>query len=337
MSSADEIARLLGVSSATVSRALNDRPGVGSDLRERILSKARELNYKPPISGRGFATSQTFNIGFFLHQKPDIPASADPFYTDILHGAQRVISQSEYHLSFEVLSDETLAKPGDFRFVRERRIDAMMLAGPDIPAGFVTAMVNSALPVVLLDNRLAYSPVNCVNSDDEGGAYRAARYLIDCGHRAIGILAGPAEWPSTARRLVGYQRALSERGLTAQIIHMPLTSIETGRQALRTLLETHPDTTAVCAVNDSMAIGAIRETRALGLRVPDDLSVIGFDDIEWATLIDPPLTTIRIPRQQMGKEAAHRVLMLLQNTDLLASEIIVPVDMVERQSTMPRR
>ncbi len=333
----EDIAKSLGVSTATVSRALTDRPGVGSELRERVLAKAREFNYTPTLYARGLATSQTFTIGFFFHQKPGLPASADPFYTEIMNSAQQVIARSAYHLTFETLSQEVLHRPLDFRFIRERRIDAMILAGPDIPAGFITAMLNTQIAVVLVDNRLAYSAVNCVNSDDETGAYRAAQHVLGLGHSAIGILAGPEDWASTQRRVWGYQRALSEYGISPVVIHMHETTIDSGKRAYQQLHAAHPDVTAICAVNDSMASGAIRQAVALGRRVPDDLSVVGFDDISWAEFNEPPLTTVRIPRQQMGKEAAHRVLMLLQDTDLLTSEILVPVTLVERNSTVQRR
>lgn len=337
MSVVDQIAKSLGVSSATVSRALNDRPGVGNEMRERVLAKARELNYAANLTARGLATSQTFNIGFFFHAKPGILAHADPFYSEILHNVQQVIAQSDYHVAFETLSDDLLNRPADFRFVREHRIDAMILAGPDIPAGFITAMLYSQLPVVLVDNRLDFSPVTCVNSDDEEGAYKAAQHLLALGHTRIGVIAGPAGWTSSARRVRGYQRALHARELRATIVHVEETTIESGHVAYRQLLAAHPDITAICAVNDSMAIGAIREAKSQGKRVPEDLSVVGFDDISWAELNTPPLTTVRIPRQQIGKEAAHRILMLLREPDLPASEIIVPVHLVERHSTAQRR
>jgi DNA-binding LacI/PurR family transcriptional regulator len=337
MSVIDEIAKSLGVSTATVSRALNDRPGVGSDMRERVLAKARELNYTVNLTARGLATAQTFNIGFFFHEKPGILAHADPFYSEILHSVQHVVMKTDYHIAFETLSEDLLNRPAEFRFVRERRIDAMILAGPDIPAGFITAMLNSQLPVVLVDNRLDFSPVNCINSDDEGGAFQAATHLLRLGHTNIGIIAGPTDWISTARRVRGYQRALVNANLQGCVVHMNETTISSGREAYHLLHEQYPEITAICAVNDSMAIGAIREAQAQGKNVPEDLSVVGFDDISWAELNTPPLTTIRIPRQQIGKEAAHRIIMLLQEPDLPASEIIVPVHMVERHSTALRR
>lgn len=332
-STVDRIAKDLGVSNATVSRALNDRPGVGAALREKIAARARELNYTPPVLARGLATSQTFNLGFFVHEKLGLPVYSDPFYLEILNSTQQVIARSDYHVAFESLTDEVLARPADFRFVRERRIDAMVLAGPDIPASFILSMLHTGLPVILVDNRLEYSPVNCVNSDDEGGAYRAARFLIEAGHRQIGVIAGPLDWASTARRVRGYQRAADGAGLSLTTVHAPETTIETGSAAYQQLIERQPSVTALCAVNDSMAIGAIRAACSRGQTVPADLSVIGFDDIAWAALNDPPLTTVRIPRVQMGKEVAHRLLALLDDSELLPSEIIVPVELIKRGST----
>lgn len=329
----DRIAKELGVSSATVSRALNDRPGVSASLREQIQAKARELRYTPTLTARGLATSQTFNIGFFVHEKPGLSAYNDPFYAEILRSVEQVAARTDYHLAFAALTDDILARPADFRFTRERRIDGMILAGPDIPGGFINVMLQTGLPVVLVDNRLDFTPINCVNSDDESGAYRAAKHLIDQGHTHIGILAGPPTWASTARRVQGYRLALRAARLDASTVHADQTTIESGEAAYRQLIAQQPDITAICAVNDSMAIGAIRAAKAEGKRIPADLSVIGFDDITWAALNDPPLTTIRIPRQQMGKEAAHRLLMLLNDAELQPSEIVVPVQLIERAST----
>lgn len=129
MSIVEDIAKALGVSNATVSRALNDRPGVGSALREQILDKAHELNYTPNMTARGLATAQTFSIGFFFHQKPGLPAQSDPFYAEILHSVQHVIARTHYHIAFEALTDDSLSRPADFRFVREKRIDAMIWPG----------------------------------------------------------------------------------------------------------------------------------------------------------------------------------------------------------------
>ncbi|GIK65721.1 MAG: ribose operon repressor [Chloroflexota bacterium] len=332
----EQIASELNISNASVSRALNDRPGVGKELRERILQRARDLNYTPSLTARGLATSQTFAIGFFVHEKPNLSTQTDPFYGEILHGVEQVCAETDYHISIATLTDSVLASPLDFRFVRERRIDGMILAGPDIPNSFVMAMLQSGVPVVLVDNKLDHSPINCVNSDDDRGAYLAAKHLLELGHHSIGLIAGPEHWASNARRVWGYTWALQEVGLTAPIIHVDRTTIDSGKAAYYQLISEHPEITAIGAVNDSMAIGAIRAAQDEGRRIPEDLSIIGFDDIEWAAHNSPSLTTINIPKRQMGKEAARRLLSLLDDPEAAPTEIIVSVQLVKRESTQER-
>jgi LacI family transcriptional regulator len=329
------IARELNTSTASVSRALNDRPGVSEELRVRILEKARELNYAPSTTARGLATSQTLAIGFFIHEKPGLSTYTDPFYGEILHGVEQALAHSKYHLTIATLTDDILTNAAAFRFVRERRVDGMILAGPDIPPDFVLSMTRSSLPVVLVDNRLEYSRTHSVSSDDEGGAYLAARYLIDLGHRHVGVLSGPLHWSSSRCRVEGYHRALGEAHLSMPVIEAERTTIESGQWAWQQLLATAPDVTAVCAVNDSMAIGAIRAAVAAGRQVPRDLSVVGFDDIAWAEVNNPPLTTIHIPKQQMGVEAARRLIMLLAVPGIEPTALTVSVHLVERASSGP--
>lgn len=332
------IATELNISGASVSRALNDRPGVSAELRARILEKARELNYTPSITARGLAKQQSFGIGFFVREKPNLPTHTDPFYGEILHGVEQTVAQSDYHVTIATITPTILSKPEDFRFVRERRVDGMILAGPDIPNDFIIEMQQTEVPIVLVDNCLAYSPASCITSDDVGGAYLAARHLLDLGHRHIGVLAGPDHWSSTAKRVAGYRRAVeSEAGLDLPVVHVNKTTIESGTAAYQQLIAENPDLTALCAVNDSMAIGAIRAAQGQGRVVPKDLSVVGFDNITWAELNDPPLTTVNIPKRQIGQEAANRLIALLNNPDLSSTEVMVSVQLVTRASSdVPR-
>ncbi len=328
------IAKELNVSIASVSRALNDRPGVGEGLRARILEKAHELNYSPNAMARGLATSKTFALGFFVHEKPGLLAQNDPFYSQIMSGAEQALSASDYHLTYATISDEILNNAKHFRFTRQKRIDGMILAGPDISPSFVLAMTRLDMPVVLVDNQLDHGQSHSINSDDEGGAYQAARHLIELNHQKIGILSGPTQWPSNRRRVQGYHRALDEAGLQKTTIYADLTTIESGYEAFEKLIAESPDITAVCAVNDSMAIGAIRAARVHGLQIPANLSVVGFDDIAWATHNDPPLTTVNIPKQQLGAEAARRLLALLEDPSLAPTDLTISVRLIERASTV---
>jgi DNA-binding LacI/PurR family transcriptional regulator len=329
----DQIAKDLSVSNASVSRALNDRPGVGVELRERILQRARELKYTPSITARGLVKSQSFGIGFFVREKPGMSPYTDPFYGEILHGVEQTLANTDYHVTIGTLTRDILQAPLDFRFVRERRIDGMILAGPDIPADAIMTLLQSEIPLALVDNQLTHSRVNCVNSDDEGGAYLAASHLLKLNHRKIGALSGPEHWASNARRVAGYRCALAEQHLTLPIVHADRTTIESGEEAYRRLIAQHPDLTAICAVNDAMALGALRAAHESGR---DDLSIVGFDDVPLASLNDPPLTTIRVPKRQMGTEVAGRVLAMLDNPDLSPVEVLVSVELIVRSSTRQR-
>ena len=329
----EQIAKELSVSNASVSRALNDRPGVSVELRERILQRARELKYTPSITARGLATSQSFGIGFFVREKPGISMHSDPFYGEILHGVEQSLANTDYHVTIATLTRDVLLAPLDFRFVRERRIDGMILAGPDIPADAIMTLLQSEIPMVLIDNQLSHSRITCVNSDDEGGAYLAARHLLELNHRKIGALSGPEHWASNARRVAGYRRALAEHHLALPIAHADRTTIESGEEAYRRLIAQHPDLTAICAVNDAMALGAMRAAQESGKSIPADLSIVGFDDIPLASLNEPQLTTIRVPKRQMGAEVAQRILALLDNPDLSPVEVLVSVELIIRSST----
>jgi LacI family transcriptional regulator len=332
----EQIAQELNISNASVSRALNNRPGVSAELRERILQKARELKYTTSITARGLAKSQSFGIGFFVREKPGLSMHNDPFYGEILHGVEQAISSTDYHLTIATLTKDILNAPDEFRFVRERRIDGMILAGPDIPDETIMGMLQTEIPVVLVDNHLLYSPVNTVNSNDETGAYLAAQHLLSCHHQQIGAVSGPENWSSNARRVAGYRRALTEAGLSLPVVHVDRTTIESGADAYRQLMKQHPDITAICAVNDAMAIGVIRAAQEMGKAIPGELSVVGFDDIPLASLSSPLLTTVRIPKHQMGIEAAMRLLTMLAQPTLSPVEIVISVEFVERSSTMMR-
>jgi LacI family transcriptional regulator len=326
----DDIARALNVSIATVSRALNDKPGVSAGLRQKVLDKARELNYAPNLQGRSLATSQTYGLGFCVREKPGLTAYSDPFYGDILAGFEQRIAKSAYHLTLATLEAATLQSPQTFKLIREQRVSGLVLAGPDIPAQFIIALAHNGVPVVLVDNRLDHHPIHSVSCNDEEGAYQAGRYLLARGHRRIGVIAGPAEWSSSAARVAGYRRALAEAGLQLPVIYAAETTMESGVSAANALFGAHPELTAIGAVNDAMALGVINTLQRQGLQVPGDMSVIGFDDVPWANYHYPGLTTLHVPKVQLGKEAAHRLLELLAQPELPATETRVAVTLVER-------
>jgi LacI family transcriptional regulator len=310
----EEIAKALGVSTATVSRALNDKPGVGEDTRRRVLEMSDQLNYAPHSGARSLVTTQTHTIAILTVDR-SLPLSSDYYYQRIMLGAEQALAERGYYLLVRVVRLEQLADLSSLNVTKERRVDGVLLAGPEIPRRQILALRNQNLPIVLIDNSLSHTSIDCVVSEDGEGGYMAAHHLVEHGHKQIVILTGPLAWPSNQARYEGYRRAVQEHGLEILEVHEIETTVDSGLNAMRVALKQHPQLTAVFAVNDSMAIGAMRALREQGRRVPDDVAVIGFDDIEWASHAEPPLTTIKVYKRQIGMLAAQRIIQLIENGD----------------------
>lgn len=326
-----ELAQRLGVSTATVSRSLNDQPGVSQATRQRVLQLVSELNYVPNVAARGLATDHTHTIAFLTAHR-SLPFSADPFYLHIMRGAEEELARHGYYLIVSTLNGDMPMDAGEFRLLREKRVDGFILAGPDLPPRFVLSLKTAGARVLLVDNTLPQSPVDCVLGEDEQGGYDATRHLLDHGHRLIVALSGPTGWPSNRARCEGYRRAMQEADLPSYGCHQLETTIQTGYAAMTEALDRHPALTAIFAVNDSMAIGAMRAAGERGRSVPDDLAVVGFDDIEWAAHSEPPLTTIKVHKRQMGAIAARRLIEIIERDENVPVRSTVATNLVVRAS-----
>jgi len=330
-----DVAAKAGVSSATVSRVLNDRPGITPQTRERVLQTIKDLGYSPSIAARSLATARTYNIGYIGYKYSVGPSaylrssSATP---GILEGIDEEVIGRGYHL-LTTYVDKKMVRGLDVpNMISQGRVDGLILNGPAIRPRFILQLRNKGLPVVLVDNLLNETPIDCVLCDNEGGAYQAARHLIEHGHKCIVFLSGPADWISSRERAAGYRRALHEAGLEPHIVFMSSTTIDTGRQAMLTALEEYPQLTAIAAVNDSTAIGAIQTCQQTGRVVPDDVAVVGFDDEPWAQIYTPSLTTVHISWYQIGIQAARRVVDLIERDDQVPIHMRLTVQLIVRRS-----
>ena len=333
MSTLQEIADNLGVSIATVSRALNDKPGVSHEIRQKVLNLAKELQYRPNLAARNLSTSRTNTVLFIVHRR-QFPAAMDPFYPYIMHGLEERLSGEGYSVMLLTLNDEQITLgPGSLPALQEHRADAVVLAGPDIPPGFILATDNLGLPTLLVDNTLKETPFPAVLADNEGGCRSATKHLIEIhGHKNITLLRGPKKWISCEERANGYKSAMKSARLKAHIVQINDTTLETGQEALQTALKERPDTTAIVASNDAMAIGAIRVARHLDRDVPRDMAVVGFDNISWAAYADPPLTTVRVPTIEVGRLAARLLLERMGGTITAPTRTTVATKLVIRES-----
>ena len=333
MSSLQDVANSVGVSVATVSRALNDKPGVSAETRKLVLEAARALRYWPDATARSLTTSQTRTVLFVIHRHK-FPPSEDAFYPRIMRGLEEILARDNYNVMLVTLSDEQLAAgPEALPVLQDGRADGLVLAGPDIPPGFVLRAAASGLSVMLVDNAMRETQIPAVVADNEGGCRAATEHLIEFhGHRVIGLLRGAEGWATSEERTTGYCSAINAAGLTPRVVSVSETTIDSGFEAANRALEAHPEMSAIVAVNDAMAIGAMRAAGSRGIRVPTDLAVVGFDNIAWAKFAEPPLTTVNVPTLEMGRLAARLIIDRIEGELTAASRTILTSDLVIRVS-----
>jgi DNA-binding LacI/PurR family transcriptional regulator len=326
-----DIAAQLGVSVATVSRALNDKPGVADELRRRVRELAAELDFTPNVAARSLNGARTGTVAFVFHHQPFLGGN-DPFYFVIMRGVERVLTQEDYHVLLTYVGERGERQANDLRAIREGRVDGLIVAGPDVDPALILSVAQRALPLVLVDNALERTALDCVLCDNREGGRLATEHLLEHGHRAIAFVGGPLAWLSTRERQAGYEEALRVAGQEPRTLHMSATTIDTGLDAGRALFAAPPYPTAVFAVNDAVALGVIRAAREAGRRVPAEVAVIGFDDIHLAHAADPPLTTVHIAKERMGELAARRLLELIATQQRLPIKSIVATTLVVRAS-----
>ncbi len=333
MSTVRELAEQLGVSVATVSRALNDKPGVSPDTRQKVLQLAKELRYQPNVAAHTHTASNTQNIVFIIPRRKTF-AAGDAFYLYILQGVEARLSSEGYGATLVTLSDEQLsAGPASVQILRERRADAVVLVGSDIPARFILATAGLGLPVLLMDNALSETAFPAILYDNRGGGRLSTAHLIDVhGHENILLLRGPKRQYNVEERVKGYLDALNTAGLQSHIVQAEEATFEAGGDAVKRALATHPDTTAVVAVSDVLAIGATHAAREVGRRVPADLAVVGFGDLSCSVFFEVPLTTVKAPIYEMGRLAARLLLEQAEGALTVAPRTTVAIQLIVRAS-----
>jgi LacI family transcriptional regulator len=304
-----DVAARVGVSSSTVSRVLNGRPGISEETRSRVLEAAKELGYYPTMAGRGLALGRTENLGFLAHQRQALDTGS--FYGEVLAGVDKEARAHSFHVIFSADVSKKLPT-----MVKEQRVDGLILAGCDIPGSLIVALKAQGVPLVLADNH--FDKVDSVVTDNVGGAREAVAHLIGLGHERIGFV---CEWfgdLSFAERFEGYKLALKEHGLPyyEDLAAEGLPRKEgSGYVAMMKLLESNIPS-AVFVANDLTAAEAIRAIKERGLKIPEDIAIVGFDDDGAIALhTEPPLTTMRVFRERMGIMAARRLLELIEDPD----------------------
>lgn len=320
-----DVAAAAGVSVATISRALQNPDLVTEKSRRRVFEAVNRLGYTPNAQARNLRTARTRLVVAVV---PDI---SNPFYSEVIRGVERVAHQNQY----SVLLGDTQYSPereqSYAEMIPRRQADGLITFGPHIPR----IKSGGRLPIVNACEYVVDRAIASVYVENVKAACEATRYLIDLGHRDIAFVAGRTGSPISEDRETGYRQALEAAGI-ARDPALTATgdfSVESGIRALEFLFSRRHRFTAVFCSNDEMALGALQVIKARGLKVPDDISVIGFDDIHFARYCDPPLTTIAQPKEQIGGEAMNMLIEILKNPAAPARKHQLPAPLVVRGST----
>ena len=329
MPTIQDVARRAGVAPITASRAINSSGYVSQDVRERVLQAAHELGYVPNTLARSLRSRRTQTLALVL---TDI---TNPFFTTVARGVEDAASEAGYTVIF-CNSDEDEAKERNYLdLLLQKRVDGLLLVPARDGSSSLQAAQAQGVPVVVIDRRASGCQADVVRCDSEGGAYALARLLISLGHRRMALLNGPHGVSTADDRSAGFLRGLRESGLEGQsaVLHGSFTQAS-GAEMTRQALALQPRPTALFAANNFIAIGAMHALREMGARVPEEIALVGFDDLPPALVMFPFLTVAAQPAYEMGRRAAALLIDRLEGR--LASaceEVVLPTEVIVRVSS----
>jgi LacI family transcriptional regulator len=326
-----DVARMAGVSYATVSRVLNNKDHVKPETRTAVLEAAAQLGYVASPQARSLAGGLSQIIGLLV-QRFD-----SAYIWEIIRGIDTELDAAQYDL---MLYTTHRRKPKESAYVTALArglVDGLLLLLPRDPQAYLESLRRQRFPYILIDHQGIGDYARSVGATNWQGAYDAARYLTTLGHRRIGFITGALDLGCSIDRLAGYQAALREAGLPADpaLIYTGDFLQPAGYAAGHALLALPDPPTAIFASNDDMAFGVMDAARDRGLRIPADISIIGFDDIPRTAAVHPPLTTVRQPLEEMGRTATRMLLQLIADPQLQIGRLALPTELVVRHSCKP--
>lgn len=322
-----DIARIANVSHTTVSRALNDSPFINEETKKKILEIAKQLNYIPNFSAKSLVLKKSYNIGLFFSTISRGTSSS--FFHKTVIGVNSVI-KDKYNLLVKGIDDYS-----DFSSLDRKKFDGIIIMSQrDSDDEFIYKVIEKEIPVVILNREANVDTVINILSAEKMGAYSAIKYLIENGHKNIAIIEGTEGFKSSVNRKDGYLQALEENRIEIKREYMVNGNYDTesGYEGMKKLLNLMDVPTAVFCSNDDMAVGAIKAIQESGLKVPDDISVIGFDDSDFCRYVTPALTTIKKPIKDVSIKGAEKLMDILENREVKPERIYIPTKLVIRQS-----
>lgn len=327
-----DIARTAGVSLSTASQALNNKQGVAPETRARVLKAATTLGYQAQVRLSTPLASEISTIGMFVKRDPDDKPALDPFYYPVVNGVENECRRLNITLMYASVPVDQHSRALDWPpLLTDPQVDGILVVGAFLESSFEQINQEIDIPVVLVDGYAPGCTFDKVVTDNVTGAEIAVRYLIENGHTHIGLV-GSKEYTSIEERVEGYRRALSSHLIDDVYIEDCIIDDKAGYEATLRLLKRQPDLTAIFATADIVAMGVLQAARDLGLSVPDDLSVIGFDDIDLAAHSNPPLTTMHVEKEYMGALAVRMLYDHHTRPDDLAVTSLLSTRLIARET-----
>ncbi|WP_026688864.1 LacI family DNA-binding transcriptional regulator [Alteribacter aurantiacus] len=335
MATIKDIAKAAGVSVTTVSRALNDYSDVNEKTKARIKDIATQLNYSPNALARSLVMSKSHTIGLLVSEL-NRSGAKDMFTYEVMCGINDAASDQNYDLILFSTNPIKQEQKSYSQLCRERQVEGVIMQGIKTDDPYLEEVIESNIPCVLVDVELEGDNVGYVSTDNVFGAQMAIKHLINLGHENIAMVNGHNQARVSQRRFEGYERALKEAGIPMQEHYVVEGDfLEPKAETVATkLLTEHPEITAIFCASDLMALGVLRAAERVGKKVPEDLSIVGYDDIMLAQYAHPPLTTVAQDKYQIGYESSRLLTAMLQQ-ETKKRKVILDNQLIVRGSTAP--
>ena len=329
MATIREVAESAGVSYATVSHVINNTRVVTQETRERVLAAMTALNYHPNALARSLRQGKTNTIGLVL------PDSANPFFAEISRGIEDVAFKKGYSVFFCNTELDTERELFYVDVLSKKQVDGIIFVAAGDQADSLDFLLRQNMPVVMIDRDLPNVQVDAVLTDHQLGGFLATQHLIELGHTRIACIAGPSSITPSAERITGYRKALEEAGLPYEesLILRGDYHAQSGMDSTHSILKMTLRPTAIFALNDLMALGALGAAAEAGYSVPKDLAVVGYDNLELARFTNPPLTTIAQPKKEIGLQAVNLLVDRISRKNQPPSRLVLAPELIIRRST----
>ena len=325
-----DVAQRAGVSTTTVSHILNNTRFVSDELRNKVFQVIKELNYQPYGLARSLRTKKTNTIGMI------IPDNTNPYFAEVARGIEDICFRLNYSVILCNSGSDPRREAGYLELLIEKGVDGLAFVSTGNDRSAVEILAHQDIPRIIVDREVTGVSIDAVLVDNLSGGYYATRYLLSLGHRRIACITGPSLLNPSAQRVVGYEKALKEAGLPRdeELIVAGDFHSKSGYAGTRSLLNLSRPPTAIFACNDLMAFGVLYAAHELGLEVPQQLSVVGFDDINLSSFSIPRLSTVAQPKYEIGRRAALRLVERIKNKELPPYREVLKTRLVIRDSCM---